>query len=67
MKNTTEISSELIFTMYGDYILNRGHRPTSVYAFAKANNFEEKEFYHFFANFHQNRERNYKSLFSKII
>lgn len=53
MKNTTEISSELIFTMYGDYILNRGHRPTSVYAFAKANNFEEKEFYHFFANFHQ--------------
>lgn len=53
MKNTTEISRELIFTIYGDYILNHGHRPNNVYAFAKENNFEEKEFYYFFANFHQ--------------
>lgn len=53
MKNKKEISRDLIFSQYGDFILNHGERPKNVYLFAKEGKFEEQEFYHFFSGFEQ--------------
>lgn len=40
-----------VIEFYMDYVLTHNHKPKSVYAFAKENNFEEKKFYEFFSSF----------------
>ena len=51
MQEQADITQEKIFELYGDYLLNHGEKPKNVYLFAKENNFEEKEFYHYFSGF----------------
>jgi hypothetical protein len=40
-----------IIDKYTDYCLMHGHRPATVYKFAKENGFEEADFYKYFASF----------------
>ncbi|WP_405570290.1 TetR family transcriptional regulator C-terminal domain-containing protein [Winogradskyella sp. Asnod2-B02-A] len=47
-KNITQTD---IISFYMDYVLTHSHKPKSVYAFAKDNNFEEPKFYEFFNSF----------------
>ena len=39
------------YSWYMDYVLEHNHQPKTVYAFAKANNFDEQLFYEFFGSF----------------
>lgn len=45
------VTREDITDKYTDYCLTNGHRPASVYKFAKENGFEEAEFYKYFGSF----------------
>lgn len=45
------VTREDITDKYTDYCLTNGHRPASVYKFAKENSFEEAEFYKYFGSF----------------
>ena len=47
-KNTTQ---DDLISYYMDYVLTHNHKPNSVYAFAKDNNFEEQKFYEYFSSF----------------
>lgn len=51
MAKKKSISQSDIITFYMDYVLMHDHKPKSVYAFAKENNFEESKFYEFFTSF----------------
>ena len=51
MAKKKSITSTAIISFYMDYVLNHNKQPTSVYSFAKMNNFEEALFYKHFGNF----------------
>ena len=67
MQEQTHITQEKIFELYGDYLLNHGEKPRNVYLFAKENNFEEKEFYHYFSGFEQIESEILNHLFTKSL
>ena len=67
MQEQAHITQEKIFELYGDYLLNYGEKPKNVYLFAKENNFEEKEFYHFFSGFEQIESEILNHLFTKSL
>lgn len=50
-KKTVQLSKSDIIDKYSDYCLMNGHKPASVYKFAKDNGFEEAEFYQYFTSF----------------
>ena len=51
MAKKKSISQTDIIRFYMDYVLMHDHKPKSVYAFAKDNNFDESKFYEFFSSF----------------
>ncbi len=51
MAKKKSITQSDIIGFYMDYVLMHDHKPKSVYAFAKDNNFDESKFYEFFASF----------------
>jgi hypothetical protein len=65
MQEQIKINREKIFELYGDYLLNHGEKPKNVYLFAKENDFEEKEFYHYFSGFDQIEREILNLLFTK--
>lgn len=65
MEKENPISEEKIFEFYGDYILNHGKKPKNIYRFAKDNEFEEKDFYDYFASFEQIEKQMLVNLFVK--
>lgn len=67
MQEQTKITKEKIFELYGDYLLNNGEKPKNVYLFAKENNFEEIEFYHYFSGFEQIEKEILNHLFIKSL
>ncbi|AZB26722.1 MULTISPECIES: TetR family transcriptional regulator C-terminal domain-containing protein [Chryseobacterium] len=67
MQEQTNITQEKIFELYGDYLLNQGEKPKNVYLFAKENNFEEKEFYHYFSGFDEIEREMLNHLFTKSL
>ncbi|HPZ26077.1 MAG TPA: TetR family transcriptional regulator C-terminal domain-containing protein [Kaistella sp.] len=67
MQEQAHITQEKIFELYGDYLLNYGEKPKNVYLFAKENNFEEKEFYHYFSGFEQFESEILNHLFTKSL
>ena len=67
MQEQANITQEKIFEWYGDYLLNHGEKPKNVYLFAKENNFEEKEFYHYFSGFEQIESEILNHLFTKSL
>lgn len=67
MQEQANITQEKIFELYGDYLLNHGEKPKNVYLFAKENNFEEKEFYHYFSGFERIEREILNHLFTKSL
>jgi len=67
MEKENQITEEKIFELYGDYILNHGERPNNIYRFAKDNEFEEKDFYDYFASFEQIEKQMLVNLFVKSV
>ncbi|OZV69761.1 TetR family transcriptional regulator C-terminal domain-containing protein [Winogradskyella aurantia] len=51
MAKKKSISQSDLIGFYMDYVLMHDHKPKSVYAFAKDNNFDESKFYEFFGSF----------------
>ena len=51
MAKKKTVTKKNIIKYYMDYVLEHGHEPNSVYAFAKANNFDEQLFYQHFGSF----------------
>ena len=47
----TKISKDTIISVYMETVLETEHRPKSIFKFCKENNFQESEFYAFFASF----------------
>lgn len=63
-KNITETD---IISFYMDYVLEHNENPKSVYAFAKANNFEESIFYNFYGNFEAIEAHVFKAFFDNTL
>lgn len=63
MAKKKSISSADIMSYYMDYVLQHNAQPTSIYNFAKANNFEEQEFYKYFGNFNALEQSIFKEFF----
>ncbi|PKQ46207.1 TetR family transcriptional regulator C-terminal domain-containing protein [Confluentibacter flavum] len=61
------ISAKDIITFYMDYVLEHNEHPKSVYAFAKANNFEESLFYTHFGSFEAIEKHVFKVFFENTI
>ncbi|MDW5289132.1 TetR family transcriptional regulator C-terminal domain-containing protein [Formosa sp. PL04] len=60
-------TDEHIITSYMDYVLEHNQQPKTVYAFAKANNFEEQQFYEFFASFQALESDIFKAFFDNTL
>lgn len=56
-----------LIDFYMDYVLTHNHKPKSVYAFAKDNNFEEQKFYEFFGTFEALEQSIFKIFFDHTI
>lgn len=56
-----------IISFYMDYVLEHNEHPKSVYAFAKANNFEESLFYNHFGSFEAIEKHVFKAFFENTI
>ncbi len=67
MENNNTITEERLFELYSDYILNHGERPKNIYRFAKDNEFEEKDFYEYFASFEHIERRILQEIFMKSV
>ena len=67
MEKENLITEEKTFELYGDYLLNHGERPNSIYLFAKHHGFEEKDFYDYFASFEQIEKQMIVNLFVKSV
>ena len=67
MARKKNIKANDIIKWYTDYYLENGEAPKTVYQFAKANNFEEKDFYEFFGSFQAIENYVFKSFFDQTI
>ena len=65
-KKKTTTASDII-SFYMDYVLEHNEHPKSVYAFAKANNFEESLFYNHFGSFEAIEKHVFKAFFENTI
>ena len=63
-KNITEND---IISWYMDYVLNHNKQPSSVYSFAKENNFEEALFYNYFGSFDAIEKGVFNAFFNNTI
>ena len=67
MQDKANTTKEKIVELYGDYLLNHGGKPKNIHLFAQENNFEEKEFYHYFSGFEQIEKEILNHLFTKSL
>ena len=63
MAKKKSISQIDITRFYMDYVVIHDHKPKSVYAFAKDNNFDESKFYEFFSSFEALEQSIFKVFF----
>tara|TARA_B100000795_G_scaffold266202_1_gene249025 strand:+ start:830 stop:1486 length:657 start_codon:yes stop_codon:yes gene_type:complete len=63
-KNITEND---IISWFMEYVLNHNKQPSSVYSFAKDNNFEEGSFYKYFGSFEAVEKGVFKTFFNNTI
>ena len=61
------LTKEKIVSMYMDYALENNKKPTSVFHFAKANDFTEAEFYTFFGTIESIEKEIFKMFFDNTI
>jgi len=64
MPNKIKLSKDKLITMYMDFVLENNKTPESVYNFAKANHFDESQFYRFFGSFEALDSAVYESFFN---
>jgi len=67
MAKKQNITDKNIITFYMDYVLEHNKQPKTVYAFAKANNFEEQKFYEHFGSFQAVEEYVFKAFFDNTL
>ena len=67
MAKKKTISENQIITYYMDYVLEHNENPKSVYAFAKANNFDESKFYSHFGSFDAIEKQVFKTFLDNTI
>jgi len=65
-KKKTILENDII-SSYMDFVLEHNENPKSVYAFAKANNFEESKFYQFFGSFEAIEKHVFKAFFDNSL
>ena len=56
-----------ITSWYMDYVLNHNKNPSSVYSFAKENNFEESLFYNYYGSFEAIEKDIFKAFFNNTL
>ena len=64
MSDKIKLSKDKLITMYMDFVLENNKTPESVYNFAKANHFDESQFYRFFGSFEALDSAVYESFFN---
>ncbi len=67
MAKKKKITSNDIISNYMKYVLDHEKKPTSVYSFAKSNNFEEATFYEYFGNFEALEQSIFKAFFDNTL
>lgn len=67
MAKKKTISENDIISSYMDFVLEHNENPKSVYAFAKANNFEESKFHQFFGSFEAIEKHVFKAFFDNTL
>lgn len=67
MAKRKTITESDIISFYMDYVIENNENPKSVYAFAKANNFEESKFYTFFGSFEAIEKQVFNVFFNNTI
>lgn len=67
MAKKKTITATDIISHYMDYVLEHNEHPKSVYAFAKANNFEEPLFYNHFGSFEAIEKQVFKAFFDNTV
>jgi AcrR family transcriptional regulator len=67
MAKKKNITRNDIISMYMEYVLEHDKSPTSVFSFAKANNFEEALFYKFFGSFEAVESGIFKAFFDNTL
>lgn len=63
MAKKKKITQNDITSWYMDYVLNHNKKPSSVYSFAKENNFEENLFYNYYGSFEAIEKGVFKAFF----
>ena len=67
MDTENKTSKESIISCYMEFVLENNTKPKSVYSFAKNNDFEESNFYKFFASFESLEETIFSEFFHHTI
>ena len=67
MAKKKNITNSDIITFYMDYVLEHNHQPKTVYAFAKAYNFEEQKFYDHFGSFEAVEKKVFTAFFHNTV
>lgn len=67
MAKKKKITENDITSWYMDYVLNYSKKPSSVYSFAKENNFEESLFYNYYGSFEAIEKRVFKTFLNNTI
>lgn len=67
MAKKKKITKDAIVSMYMEYVLEHSSNPSSVYKFAKINNFEETLFYEHFSSFEAIETGVFKSFYSNTM
>lgn len=67
MATENKISKENIISLYMEFVLENNHQPKSVFSFAKDNNFEESDFYKYYASFEAIEEAIFSEFFHHTI
>ena len=67
MAKKKTITENDIISFYMDYVIENNENPKSVYALAKANNFEEAKFYKYFGSFKAIEKQVFSTFFNNTI
>jgi len=67
MAKKKKITQNDITSWYMDYVLNNNKNPSSVYSFAKENNFEESSFYNYYGSFEAIEKGIFKAFFNNTV
>ncbi len=67
MAKKKKITENDITSWYMDYVLNHSKKPSSVYSFAKENNFEESLFYNYYGSFEAIEKGVFKTFLNNTI